>query len=103
MIDFAAKFCFWTEQRPNETELLSLGLTETLKTPNTITVGSSLDFPMVHKTAPNDCRFMSYGCRKLDWFAESEFLVRPYLSAKVRNLTKFYHDLSRNFEYKNFR
>jgi hypothetical protein len=61
---------------------LGLGLTETPEALNTITVGNSLSFPMVHKMAPNNRRFMSYGCRKLDLFAESEFLVRPYFRHK---------------------
>jgi hypothetical protein len=37
-IDFAADFCFWTELRRNGTQLLGLGLAETPKVPNTITV-----------------------------------------------------------------
>jgi hypothetical protein len=32
---------------------LGLGLTKTLDVLNTIFVGNSLSFPMVHKTAPN--------------------------------------------------
>jgi hypothetical protein len=52
-IDFAADFCFWTEQRLNGTQLLGLGLTETPKVPNTIMVGNSLNFPMVHNTVTN--------------------------------------------------
>jgi hypothetical protein len=52
-IDFAADFCFWTEQWLNGTQLLGLGLAETSKVPNTIMVGNSLRFPMVHNMAPN--------------------------------------------------
>jgi hypothetical protein len=52
-IDFAADFCFWTEQRLNGTQLSGLGLTETSKVPNTIMVGNSLIFLMVHNMAPN--------------------------------------------------
>jgi hypothetical protein len=52
-IDFAADFCFWTEQRLNETQPLGLGLAETLKVLNTIMVGNSLSLLMVHNTAPN--------------------------------------------------
>jgi hypothetical protein len=51
-IDFTADFCFWTEQWLNGTQILGLGLAETLKVPNTIMVGSSLSFPMVHNMAP---------------------------------------------------
>jgi hypothetical protein len=52
-IDFAADFCFWTELQLNGTQLLGLGLAKTLKVLNTIMVGNSLSFPMVHNTAPN--------------------------------------------------
>jgi hypothetical protein len=52
-INIAADFCFWAEQRLNGTQLLGLGLAETLKVPNTIMVGDSLSCPMVHNMAPN--------------------------------------------------
>jgi hypothetical protein len=52
-IDFAADFCFWTEQRLIGTQLLGLGLADTPKVPNTVMVGNSLRFPMVHNMAPN--------------------------------------------------
>jgi hypothetical protein len=52
-IDFAAEFFFWIERRLNGTELLGIGLAETLEVPNTITVANSLSFPMVYNTAPN--------------------------------------------------
>jgi hypothetical protein len=52
-IGVAAEFCFLTEQRLNRTELLGLGLTETLEAPNTITVENSLIFPMVCNMDPN--------------------------------------------------
>jgi hypothetical protein len=52
-IDFAGDFCFWTELQLNGTQLLGLRLAETPKVPNTIMVGNSLRFPMVHNTAPN--------------------------------------------------
>jgi hypothetical protein len=52
-IDFAAHFYFWTEQWLNGTQLLGLGLAETSKVPNTIMVGNSLRFSMVHNMAPN--------------------------------------------------
>jgi hypothetical protein len=52
-IDFAADFCFYTEQRLNGTQLLCLRLAETPKVPNTIMVGKYLSFPMVHNMAPN--------------------------------------------------
>jgi hypothetical protein len=70
--DFAAEFCFWPEQRLNRAQLLGLGLTETLEVLNTITVGNSLSFPMVHYTAPIGCSFMSYDCQKLDRLAETK-------------------------------
>jgi hypothetical protein len=100
MIDVAVEFYFWTEQHLNGTELLGLRLTETLEVPNTIMVGNPLIFPVIYNTAPNGQRFTSYGCQKLNRFAESEILDRPYLSAQVRFFTNFLHDLSRNFEYK---
>jgi hypothetical protein len=52
---------------------MGIGLTETPDVLNTITVGSSLRFPMVHNTAPNGWQFASYGCRKLDRSAELKF------------------------------
>jgi hypothetical protein len=102
-IDFAAEFCLWMEQWLKGTKLLGLGLAETPKVLNTITVGNSLIFPMVHKTAPNGWQFMSYDCRKLDRFVESEVLDRLHLSAQVRILTKLCYDLPRNFEYQSYR
>jgi hypothetical protein len=51
-IDFAAEFCFWTEQRMNGTQLLGLGLAETPEVSNTITIGNSLSFLMVCIMAP---------------------------------------------------
>jgi hypothetical protein len=71
-INFAAEFYSWIEQRLNGTQLLGLGLAETLDVLNTVTVGNSPIFPMVHNTAPQDHRFMSYDCWKLDRYAESE-------------------------------
>jgi hypothetical protein len=52
-INFAADFCFRTEQRLIGTQLLGLGLAETLKVPNTIMVENSLSLLMVHTMAPN--------------------------------------------------
>jgi hypothetical protein len=52
-IDFTADFCFWTELQLNGTQLLGLGLSKTLKVLNTIMVGNSLNFPMVHNMVPN--------------------------------------------------
>jgi hypothetical protein len=51
--NFAAEFCFWTEQRLDGIQLLGLGLTETLEAPNTITVRNSLRFLMVYLMTPN--------------------------------------------------
>jgi hypothetical protein len=48
MIDVAAEFCSWTEQRQNGFSISSLGLAKTLEVPNTILKGNSLSFPMVH-------------------------------------------------------
>jgi hypothetical protein len=47
-IDVAAVFCFWTEQRRNESSISRLGLAETPYAPNTISKGNSLSFLMVH-------------------------------------------------------
>jgi hypothetical protein len=47
----------------NGTELLGLRLTKTSEVLNTITVGNSLRFPIVHNTAPNEWRFMNYDCQ----------------------------------------
>jgi hypothetical protein len=46
--NFAGEFCFWIEQQLNRTQLLDLGLTKTLEVPNTIFIGNTLKFPMVH-------------------------------------------------------
>jgi hypothetical protein len=51
---------------------LGLGLTETPEVLNTIRVGNSLRFQMIHNTAPIGQQFMSYDCRKLDRSTESE-------------------------------
>jgi hypothetical protein len=51
-IDLVVEPYFWIGQRLNGTQLLGLGLAETLKFLNTITVDNSLSFPMVHYTAP---------------------------------------------------
>jgi hypothetical protein len=52
MIDVIAIFCFWTEQRWNESSISRLGLAETLEVPNTISEGNYLSFPMVHYHTP---------------------------------------------------
>jgi hypothetical protein len=70
--DFAVEFCFRTEQRLNRSQLLGLGLTETLEVPNTIMVGNSLSFTTVHNMARIGWRFMSYDYRKLDRSTETE-------------------------------
>jgi hypothetical protein len=52
-IDIAAGFCFLTEEQLNGSSVSILGLTKILEVPNTILVGNSLSFPMIHNTAPN--------------------------------------------------
>jgi hypothetical protein len=52
-INFAAEFCFWTEQRLHGTQLLGFGLAETLEVLHTIMVSNSLSFLMVHNMARN--------------------------------------------------
>jgi hypothetical protein len=47
--------------------------TETPGLPNTVSIGSSLCFPMIHFITSNGQRITSYDCRKLDRFAESKF------------------------------
>jgi hypothetical protein len=47
MIDVAAVFCFWTEQRRNGSSISRLGLPETPEVPNTVLEGHSLNFAMV--------------------------------------------------------
>jgi hypothetical protein len=49
----AAEFCFWIEQWLKRSSVFSLGLAETPEVLNTVSVGNSLRFPMVYKTAPN--------------------------------------------------
>jgi hypothetical protein len=48
MIDVAAEFCSWTEQRQNGSSISSLGLAKTPGVPNTALEGNSLSFPMIH-------------------------------------------------------
>jgi hypothetical protein len=48
MIDVAAVFCFWTEQRLKGSSISRLGLAETPDVPNTILEGNSLGFLMAH-------------------------------------------------------
>jgi hypothetical protein len=48
MIDVAAEFCPWTEQRQNGSSFSGLGLAETPDVPNTVLKGNSLIFLMVH-------------------------------------------------------
>jgi hypothetical protein len=71
-IDIAAEFCFQTEHRLNGTQLLGFRFTKTPEVPNTIIVGNSLSFPMVHNKAPISRQFTSYDCQKLNRSAESE-------------------------------
>ncbi len=47
MINVAAVFCFWTEQRRNGSSISRLRLAKTLEVPNTVLEGSSLNFLMV--------------------------------------------------------
>jgi hypothetical protein len=82
-INFAAEFCFWTEQQLKGTELLGLGMTKTLEVQNTIMVCNSLSFLVVYKMAPNDQWFKSYDCRKLDRSCWIRNLGGLYLSAQV--------------------
>jgi hypothetical protein len=46
-IDIAAAFCFWTEQRRNESSISRLGLVETPEVPNTVSKGNCLHFTLV--------------------------------------------------------
>jgi hypothetical protein len=48
MIDVAAVFCFWIEQRQNGSSISSLGLTKSQEVLNTVSVDNSLSFLMVH-------------------------------------------------------
>jgi hypothetical protein len=73
IIDVAAKFCFWTEQWQNISSVPSPRLAKTLKVLNTVLVENSLSFSMVHLTVPKGSRFVSYGCRKLDWLLNQHF------------------------------
>jgi hypothetical protein len=53
MINVAAEFCFWTEQRQNGSSVSSLGLAETPEVPNIVSKYNSLILPMVHQAALN--------------------------------------------------
>jgi hypothetical protein len=48
IIDVAAEFCFWTEQRWNGSSIPSLGLAETPEVSNNISEDNSLSFLIVH-------------------------------------------------------
>jgi hypothetical protein len=48
IINVAAEFCFWTEQRQKGSSISSLGFIKTPDVPNTVSVGNSLSFLMVH-------------------------------------------------------
>jgi hypothetical protein len=53
-------------------------------------VANSLSFPMVHKMAPNGCRFVSYGSQKLDRLLNQQFwedLTSLYKSVFWQNFT----------------
>jgi hypothetical protein len=52
-IDDTAEICAAQNSSWKVTQLLGLGLAETLGVPNTITVGNSLSFSMVYNTALN--------------------------------------------------
>jgi hypothetical protein len=75
MIDVAAEFCFWTEQRQNGSSIFRLGLAETPEVPNTISDDNSLSCRMVHQTDPK--RLVIYEVRqsKTRPVAESAFLA----------------------------
>jgi hypothetical protein len=47
-INITVIFCFWTEQRRDESSISRLGLVETLEVLSTISGDNSLSFPMVH-------------------------------------------------------
>jgi hypothetical protein len=53
MMDVAAEFCFWTEQRWNGSSLFRLRLAETPEVLNTVSDENSLSFPMLYQTDPN--------------------------------------------------
>jgi hypothetical protein len=47
-IDVVAVFCFWTEQQWNGSSISRLRLAKTLEVLNTISEGSSLNFPIFY-------------------------------------------------------
>jgi hypothetical protein len=67
------KFCatttllklFWTAQQLEGAKFLKLRKSETPGFPNTILLGNSLRFPMVHFTTPNGQWLTSYGYQKM--------------------------------------
>jgi hypothetical protein len=48
MIDVAAEFCSWIDQRQKGPSISSLGLAESLEVTNTVLDDNSLSFLMVH-------------------------------------------------------
>jgi hypothetical protein len=62
----------WAARQLEETKFWSLGKTDTSSFPNTIPLGNSLCFPMVHFTTPNGQQIMSYGYRKMAGFLNRE-------------------------------
>jgi hypothetical protein len=77
--------------------------TETPGLPNTISIGSSLCFRMVHFITPNGQRITSYGYQRMARWLNRGKLSRLDLLTQIRILAKFRHDLPRNFQYQSFR
>jgi hypothetical protein len=93
----------WTTQHMEETKFWQLSKSETPGLPNTIPLGNSLHFPMVHLMTPNGQRLTSYGYQNMVGLLTWGNMNRLDLSAQIRILVKFCHDLPRNFVYEKCR
>jgi hypothetical protein len=81
------------------TKFWQLSKTETPGLPNTLPLGNSLHFPMVHFMTPNGQQLMSYGYQNMAGLLTGGNLNRLNLSEQIRILAKFHHDHPRNFVY----
>jgi hypothetical protein len=84
-------------------KILKIKQTETPGLLNTISIGSSLCFPMVHFMTPNGQRIMSYGYQRMARWLNRGKLSRLDLPTQISILAKFCHDLPRNSKYKSCR
>jgi hypothetical protein len=89
----------WTARQLEETKFWNLSKSKIPGLPNTISVGNSLCFLIVYFITPNG-QWLSYGYQNMAGLLTQGNLNRLDLSAQIRILAKFCHDLPRNIVYK---